>query len=264
MLDNARLTTQVEASIGELRDPRARIATAADRERRRIERDLHDGVQQRLVGVLIELGLVADVLGRDPQHGLERLHGLGTQVEETIDEIRSLARGVYPSALVDHGLVTALRAAALRTSLTTSVRGDGVGRHPPAIESPVYFSVLEALQNAAKHAAGARSVTVSLHEDRDLRFTVAYYGVGFDPRTIAPGAGLDEHARPTGVDRRRTADRIRPRGGLESSLGTCHWADAALHRRSSGCGRPRGQMTGQPPEPGCSRRVRAGSCGRAT
>ena len=189
-LENARLAAQVDSSRRELRSSRARIAAAADAERKRIERDLHDGAQQRLVALRIELELVQGLIERDKERGLQRLHQLGDEVGETLDEIRSLAHGVYPPLLADCGLPAALREVALRAPVATTVAARGVGRHPPQIESAVYFSVLEALQNAAKHAGGARHCIVTLAEGRDLRFAVRDDGAGFDPRAVPAGAGL--------------------------------------------------------------------------
>ena len=137
-----------------MRESRARIQAAADDERRRIERDLHDGAQQRLVALRIQLELAAE---RADGNGVsaELLHELGDEVEDALDEVRSLARGIYPALLADRGLVEALRAAALRAPLPTPVLAAGVDRYSPEIENAVYFCCLEALQNAGKHA-GAR------------------------------------------------------------------------------------------------------------
>ena len=113
-LENQRLTAQVEASVEEVRRSRTRIQASGDRERRRIERDLHDGAQQRLVALGIQLGLTEDLIRQDRERGLERLHDLGNEVDRTLEEIQALGRGVYPSLLADRGLAEALRAAALR------------------------------------------------------------------------------------------------------------------------------------------------------
>jgi signal transduction histidine kinase len=188
-LENRRLYAEVQASLEEVRDSRARIVASADRERRRIERDLHDGAQQRLVALRIKLELAEEALAHDPDAGRARLHALGAEVDATLEEIRALAHGVYPPLLADQGLAEALRAAALRAPLDVTVSANGVGRHPPEVESAVYFCCLEALQNAAKHAGAATDVSVSLVEDDRLRFEVRDDGAGFDIRS-ARGAGL--------------------------------------------------------------------------
>ena len=189
-LENQHLGAKVESSLRELRESRARILTTADRERRRIERDLHDGAQQRLVALRIKLELAEELVQEDQASGLAELRALGSDVDETLAEIRSLARGVYPGPLADQGLAGALRMAALYTALPAEIRPDGIGRYPPEIESAVYFCCLEALQNASKHAQGATRVTVSLSEDHALRFDVRDDGDGFDVQSTAGGAGL--------------------------------------------------------------------------
>jgi signal transduction histidine kinase len=189
-LENQHLGAKVESSLRELRESRARILTTADRERRRIARDLHDGAQQRLVALRIKLELAEELIQEDQASGLAELRALGSDVDATLDEIRSLARGVYPVPLADQGLAGALRMAALHTALPAEIHPDGIGRYPPEIESAVYFCCLEALQNASKHAQGATHVTVSLSENHALRFDVRDDGDGFDVQSTAGGAGL--------------------------------------------------------------------------
>jgi signal transduction histidine kinase len=188
-LRSQRLAATVDSSLREVQRSRARILASADRERRRIERDLHDGAQQRLVALRIQLELLEETMEWDPEQGLKKLHELGGEVGETLDEIRALAHGVFPSLLADRGLAEALRAAALRSPISTSVRPDGVGRYPQDVESAVYFCCLEALQNASKHARDARAITISLRQDGALRFEVRDDGAGFDG-SPSVGAGL--------------------------------------------------------------------------
>jgi signal transduction histidine kinase len=191
LLENQLLAAKVEASLRELSESRARIQVVADNERRRIERDLHDGAQQRLVALRIRLGLVSEVMKEDPARGAELVRELGLEAEEALEEVRRLAHGVYPSLLADQGLPEALRALARDGSLVSRVEVDSVGRYAPEIESAVYFCCLEALQNSTKHAVGATSVTISVsHDDGELRFAVADDGPGFEPERIRPGAGL--------------------------------------------------------------------------
>ena len=189
-LENWRLTAQVESSLVELRQSRTRILASADRERRRIERDLHDGAQQRLVALGIQLELAEDLIKHDPERGFEKLHALGDEVARTLEEIQALARGVYPSLLADRGLAEALRAAALRLPIKATVDPDGVGRYPAEMENAVYFCCLEAMQNASKHARDAGAITIALGEEDGLVFEVRDDGAGFDRTCVAPGAGL--------------------------------------------------------------------------
>lgn len=189
-LENQRLSAQLESSLREVRASRARIVALADSERRRIERDLHDGAQQRLVALSIKLELTEELLREDPERGLERLHGLGGELIEALEEIRSLAHGVYPSLLSDRGLTEALRAAALRSPIPTEVVPVGaIGRYPQELESAVYYCCLEGLQNASKHADGATGVTITLTDGDGLHFEVRDDGVGYNGDT-PPGAGL--------------------------------------------------------------------------
>ncbi|HYI36893.1 MAG TPA: histidine kinase [Thermoleophilaceae bacterium] len=189
-LENRRLAAQVEISLEEVRRSRTRIQASGDRERRRIERDLHDGAQQRLVALGIQLELTEDLIRQDREGGFERLHALGEEVDKTLEEIQALGRGVYPSLLADRGLAEALRAAALRLPVAATVNPDGVGRYPAYVENAVYFCCLEAMQNASKHAPDAHSVTVVLGEREGLVFEVRDDGAGFDLEMMAPGVGM--------------------------------------------------------------------------
>jgi signal transduction histidine kinase len=190
VLENQRLAAEAELAMRELQLSRARIAAGAEHERRRIERDLHDGAQQRLVALRIELELAEDVVRQDPERGIERLRELEHEVEEALDELRALAHGVYPSALADRGLEAALRDAARRSQIRVDLVSHDVGRFSTEVEGAIYFCVLEAIQNAHKHAAGARRIVVTLDGsagDR-LRFSVRDDGSGAD--VIDAGAGI--------------------------------------------------------------------------
>jgi signal transduction histidine kinase len=189
-IDNMRLYAEVQASLAQARESRARIVASADRERRKIERDLHDGAQQRLVALRIKLELAEEALRRDPEAGLARIRDLGADVEQTLEEIRALAHGVYPPLLSDEGLGEALRATARRAPLPATVSVDGIGRYASEVESAVYFCCVEALQNAAKHAGANAKVSVRLTEDDRLRFEVRDDGAGFDPVAAGSGTGL--------------------------------------------------------------------------
>ena len=189
-LENRRLASQVASSLEEVRESRTRILASGDRERRRIERDLHDGAQQRLVALGIQLELTEELIKEDRQRGLDKLHSLGGEVSKTLEEIQALARGVYPSLLADRGLAEALRAAALRLPLGATVDPDGLGRYPADVENAVYFCCLEAMQNASKHARNAGGVIIVLGENDGLVFEVRDDGAGFDRAAVTAGAGL--------------------------------------------------------------------------
>jgi signal transduction histidine kinase len=231
-LRGQRLTEEVESSLRELRESRARIASSADGERRRIERNLHDGAQQRLVALRIQLELTEDLVEQDPELGVRKLHALGEEVGVALEEIRALAGGVYPSLLEERGLSEALRAATLKLVIATSFESDGVGRYSPAVESAVYFCCLEAMQNASKHAAGADAIAVSLGEDDGLWFTVRDDGPGFDDEVSAPGAGLTN-----------MRDRMAAVGGelsIRTALGAGTAVAGRVRLRDAGNGRATG------------------------
>jgi signal transduction histidine kinase len=191
VLDNRRLADEASTAALEISRSRARMVAGADRERRRIERDLHDGAQQRLVALRIELELAEELVRRDPERGADRLHELEGGVDEALEEVRSLAHGVYPPILADQGLAEALRAASRQSPIRVDVDADAVGRYPPEVESAVYFCVLEALQNVLKHAEGARRVMVRLdgRAGEELRFSVRDDGAGAGGELVA-GAGM--------------------------------------------------------------------------
>ena len=191
-LDSALQTTlnALRKQADELRESRARVVASGDAERRRVERDLHDGAQQHLVALAINLRLARDIVPEDPEGAVEMLGQLAGDVQLTIKELRELAHGIYPPLLADNGLPDALRAAASRSPLTVRVAvSEEVGRFPAEVEAAIYFSCLEALQNAAKHAQGA---TVDLRlwtESGGLLFSVADDGPGYDAAVARRGHG---------------------------------------------------------------------------
>jgi signal transduction histidine kinase len=187
--ENHRLSAETAHLIAEVQDSRARIQATADDERRRIERDLHDGAQQRLVALRIKLELAAERI--DGTSGADLFRQLGTDVDGALDEVRSLARGIYPAPLADWGLIEGLRSAARQAALPTTVLATGLrDRYPREIESAAYFCCLEAMQNAGKHARGATVVVIDLTADGALRFEVRDDGAGFDVRAARAGVGL--------------------------------------------------------------------------
>jgi len=176
--------------IEELRASRQRLVAAQDEERRKLERDLHDGAQQQLVALAVQMKLARTMIERDPAKAGDMLDALQTSVSHALEDLRDLARGIYPPLLADQGLAAAIDAQARKSAIPTTVRSDDVGRYPREVEAAVYFSCLEALNNVAKYAE-ALSATVSLSQaNGTLTFTVADDGVGFDPSGVAHGTGL--------------------------------------------------------------------------
>ncbi len=195
-LHNSQLDTALQTTLDEvrkqadaLRESRARIVASGDAERRRVERNLHDGAQQHLVALAVNLRLAKDIIVDDQEAGMEMLDQLAGEVQETIQELRELAHGIYPPLLVDSGLVEALRAAASRNPLPVNIVSDGIGRYPSETEAAIYFCCLEALQNAAKHAPDARVEVHLWEESGGLLFTVSDDGPGYDAETAQRGHG---------------------------------------------------------------------------
>ncbi len=151
-LEMSRLTDELRDSLRDLAESRASRLTAEQDARQKIERDLHDGAQQRLVALRVKLGLAASVLAERDSAGAEMLRALEADVDATIDEVRALARGIYPPLLARTGLRDALRSASRGAGLPTTVHANGLGRYGADIETTVYFACSEALQNAVKHA----------------------------------------------------------------------------------------------------------------
>jgi len=198
MVHNAKLDSALQASLDEVRRQaaelqasRGRIVAATDQARRRIERDLHDGAQQHIVALAVRVKLAEQLLDRDPQQAHEALEGIAVALDETLQELRDLAHGIYPPLLADKGLPAALGSAARRAVLPVTVRAQDLGRYAPEAEATVYFCVLEALQNAGKYAGDASAVIVAAREEAgSLVFEVSDDGAGFDVRGREPGAGF--------------------------------------------------------------------------
>jgi len=197
-INNARLDSALSATLDDLRQnaealqaSRARIVVAADAERLRIERDIHDGVQQYLVALSVKTRLARQMLERDPAKANAMLEELGNDIQKTLDELRVLAHGIYPPLLANEGLLPAVTAAARRAALPTWVEADSIGRYPPELEAAVYFCCVEALQNAGKYAGdGANAKVRIMQQAGALVFEVTDTGKGFDPATHAAGVGL--------------------------------------------------------------------------
>ncbi|HYF44803.1 MAG TPA: histidine kinase, partial [Acidimicrobiales bacterium] len=198
-LHNVRLDSALQASLEELElrneelaASRLRIVSAADESRRQIERNLHDGAQQHLVALAVKVGLVKQLIDADRATAEEMLDQLRGDVQETLDELRELAHGIYPPLLRDRGLEAALNAAANRSRLPVELQVDeGVQRHPAETEAAIYFCVLEAMQNAGKHAGDDAHLIVRISEsDGALRFEVEDDGPGFDATAAQMGHGF--------------------------------------------------------------------------
>jgi signal transduction histidine kinase len=176
--------------IEELRASRQRLVAAQDQERRKLERNIHDGAQQQLVALQVKQRLVEGMIERDPSKALELMSQLQTDTADALDTLRDLARGIYPPLLADQGLGAALESQARKSPVPISVEAVGVDRYPQEVEAAVYFCTLEALNNLAKYADASRA-TVSLSKsDGTLSFAVSDDGVGFDNTRDSNGTGL--------------------------------------------------------------------------
>jgi signal transduction histidine kinase len=180
--------------IEELRASRQRIVAAQDEERRRLERDIHDGAQQQLVALAVKLRLVEMLARKDPAQAESTAGQAKADAQEALENLRDLARGIYPPLLADQGLAVALEAQARNSTVPARVEPDGIGRYPAEVEAGVYFCVLEALQNVAKYAAATRAMIRIWSEDEDVMFAVQDDGRGFDPETTPRGSGLQNMA----------------------------------------------------------------------
>ena len=178
----------------ELEQSRARIVKVGLAERRRLERDLHDGAQQRLVALRLQLRLARDQAGKDPAVAQQMMDGAMTELDEALEELRELARGIHPAVLADRGLDAAISALAARSPVLVGV-DVATGRLPGPVESAAYFVVAEALTNAAKHA-GAAEITVRISRHRDLLIV----------EVTDDGTGGADPARGSGL--RGLADRV--------------------------------------------------------
>jgi len=205
-LRNAGLTRQLTDRMAELRASRKRIVAAADNERRRLERNIHDGAQQQLVALSIMVRLAETTVDNDAEAAKGLVSEVQADAEEAVENLRDLARGVYPPLLADLGLAAALRAQVSKVPIPVTVHENGIGRYEQDAEAAVYFCILEALQNVAKYA-GASQATVHLDTAEDeLEFWVTDDGVGFD-------AGFDAGSASDGTGLQGMADRLAAFGG---------------------------------------------------
>jgi signal transduction histidine kinase len=206
-LHNVRLDSALQASLreleirnAELQSSRERIVTAADESRRRIERDLHDGAQQHLVALAVKVSLIKAQLATNPDTAALLVDEIRGDLRDTLVELRELAHGIYPPLLRERGLREALRAAASRSVVPTSVNVADLDRYPAVVEAAVYFCCIEALQNAAKHAGPQSQVTIDVTTtDQTLTFQVTDDGAGFDVNSTDPGQGITSMRDRVGV-----------------------------------------------------------------
>jgi signal transduction histidine kinase len=199
-LDNERLQAELRARLDELKASRARIVEAADQERKRIERNLHDGTQQRLTSIALALGLAESRLTSDPQAAASSVRQAKQALETALAELRDLSHGIHPSVLTTRGLGPALEDLAYTAPLPVTVAAELNGRLPERVEAGAYYAVAEALANIAKHARASTATVVLARERGRLLLVVRDDGVGgADP---ARGSGL-----------RGLADRLQALGG---------------------------------------------------
>jgi signal transduction histidine kinase len=176
--------------IEELRDSRRRLVEAQDEERRKLERNIHDGAQQQLVALSVKHRLLAGMLGTEDVRARAMVEQLLQDTNDALQNLRDLARGIYPPLLADRGLPDALAAQARKIAIPIEISTNGTGRYPQEVEAAVYFCVLEAIQNVTKYA-NASNTTVRIEAaDGLLTFVVADDGVGFDTQAISQGTGL--------------------------------------------------------------------------
>jgi signal transduction histidine kinase len=203
----------LQTGTDELRRSRALVVAAGDAERRRIERELHDGPQQRLVAIAVGLQQARLLVQPDDPAELgELLDAVAEDVRAALSELRELAARIHPPLLEGQGLAAGLRAAVSRVPITVEIDSEPLGALPEPVAAALHFSCLDAVENAASHAGPDAHVRVALRSNEEnVSFEVVDEGTGFDPAGTAPGAGFA-----------RIADRVGTLGGrvsIESSPG---------------------------------------------
>jgi signal transduction histidine kinase len=195
--------------IEELRASRQRLVAAQDEERRRLERNIHDGAQQQLVALAVKLRLLSSVADRDAAKAKSLADQLQVETQDALENVRDLARGIFPPLLADRGLPAAIEAQARKSPVAVEIAADGVGRYPAEVEATVYFCVLEALQNVAKYADASRAVVRLGEENGSLVFQVEDDGRGFETGVTPRGTGLQN-----------MTDRVEAAGGMLEVIST--------------------------------------------
>ena len=203
-IENGRLTAEVQSTNTELRATRARILATGEAERRKIERDLHDGAQQHLIALSMRVGLAREIA--DPEVA-QRLDDVGKELDEILEELRDLAHGLYPPVLREFGLRDALASVVRRSAPPAKLEAGAIGRYAEDVEVAVYFCCVESLQNVAKHAGSGTTAVIRLWErDGRLDFEIVDDGAGFDV----------ESARGSGNGYTNMTDRMAGIGGTLS------------------------------------------------
>jgi signal transduction histidine kinase len=245
VLRNVRLTAELQTTIDDLRASRRRLVQAQDDERQRIERNLHDGAQQQLVALSVQLS-VLDGAADDPGEVRELTGQLRNGVRAALGDLRALARGIYPPVLADQGLCAALQAQAGRAPLPVLVDADGIGRFSRDVEATMYFCILEALQNIAKYAQASLATVTLTHVHGRLEFSVADDGAGFDPAAAAHGTGLQGMAdRLSAVGGRLQIASVRGHG---TTISGAVPVNAQMDRGGERAGRTLFRQDGKPPD----------------
>ena len=210
LLHNIGLTEQLRIRLAELQASRLRIVAAADDQRRRIERDIHDGAQQQLLTIASTLALAESVAGQDEERERTLVTQLKAATSGALETLRDLARGIYPPLLAEQGLAAAISTHAGKAPGPVEVSTDGIGRYPAEIETAIYFCCVEALHNAARHAPGSALRIILADTGQGPEFEVTDNGPGFDPAAVT-ASGL-----------RNMSDRLAALGGscqVDSSPG---------------------------------------------
>lgn len=194
VLGYQRLNDSLETRARELEASRARLVGAQDSERRRLERELHEGAEQYIVAIKVKIGVASQVAGKHDAADLEKLlNGLSDEAQAALDDVQSLAKGIYPPILESDGLGVAISGLASSAPVEVSFQRDGIGRYPAEVEAAVYFDVSEAVTNAVKHANAPIHIELSDSEGV-LRFSVVDSGPGFDIDESDMGSGLENMA----------------------------------------------------------------------
>ena len=223
--ENAELDAGWKEAVRDLERSRMRLVRATDEERRKVERNLHDGVQHQLIAIMIRLGMAAEDATFDDATR-DRFTVIAGEVEEALEEVRAVSHGLYPPVLLDLGLAAALQSIQLRTPVPLSLDADGVARYSPEVESAVYYACLEAIQNATKHGGPDTRISVSLRQDGDqVRFDVEDDGAGFEPERVR-GTGLQNMQDRLGALGGRLTVRSGPGEGTMVS-GRVPWSPLA-------------------------------------
>jgi signal transduction histidine kinase len=199
VLRNERLARQLRGRLDQLQAAQKRLVAAQDGERRRLERNIHDGAQQQLVALAVKARLARSLTERDPAKAAAMLEQIEAETHDALEDLRDLARGIYPPLLADKGLEAALVAQARKSPVPVDVQVEGIDRLPQDIEAAVYFSALEALQNTAKYANASRATVTLRRANGSLSFSVVDDGVGFDRDGTGYGTGLQGMADRLGA-----------------------------------------------------------------